>query len=59
MLRGGVVDMKWGRLLFAILMGFGVVTSFLAGQMGMCLFFIICCAVTVWSMSWGRKNGKR
>jgi hypothetical protein len=52
--------MKWVRLLFAILMGFGAVTNFLAGRMSMCIFFVICCALTVWSMSWGGgKDGKK
>ena len=50
--------MKWGRIIFAMLMGFGVVTSFLAKQFSMCIFFIICCAITVWSMRWGGKGGK-
>jgi hypothetical protein len=50
--------MKWVRLIFAILMGFGAVTNFLAGRLSMCIFFVICCAVTVWSMSWGGRNGK-
>lgn len=49
--------MMWMRLLFAIIMGFGVITSFMAKQNNLAIFFVLVCGVTVWSMRRG-KNGK-
>jgi len=51
--------MKWLRLGFAMLMGFGAISSFIAGQIEMTFFFIIVCAITIWSISWGGKNERR
>ena len=47
--------MMWGRMFFALLMGFGVIISFLAGQLALALFFAICCGITVLSMRYGKK----
>lgn len=41
----------WGKILFAILSGFGVVICILGKAMNMALFFVIVCAVTMWLIS--------
>lgn len=47
--------MMWGRLLFAIIMGFGVVISFLAQSYNMAIFFTLICGITIWTMRRGKN----
>jgi hypothetical protein len=47
--------MMFGRMVFALIMGFGVIISFLGKQMALALFFAIVCGITVLSMKYGKK----
>jgi hypothetical protein len=38
----------WGKIGFAILMGFGVIISVLAGNINMAIFFAIITAIMIW-----------
>lgn len=51
--------MKWLRLGFGIISGIAAVSFLIDGQMSLAFFFGIVCAITIWSMSWGVKNGKK
>lgn len=58
--RTGVINMMWGRMFFAMIMGILTAAFLIDGQFNMAIFTAIICAITIYTMRGGKreKNGR-